>query len=175
MNSLSTKTCNLTGLFIGLVLYLRVPSVLNSHSLSFYQIWPCSWTRGSLSTTVPVGKKSSSLQPPSHFCSSHSLPFPPLSEPHQLKCHIPLVVASGDRSYHFPPRANGCFGRSKQAHLHLPLSLSAVISLFLSPSLSTLILSLRVEILLLMLEISYVGRSGLLQTPIITNLTQLDS
>lgn len=49
-------------------------------------------------------------------------------------CHIPLVVASSDRSYRLPQEPMSALG--KQAHLHPPPRLSAVIHLFLSPSLS---------------------------------------
>lgn len=95
------------------------------------QIWPCSWTRGSLSTTAPAGENSA------HSCPQ-LIPIPPFSAPLWSSsinaCHISLVFASGDRSYCLPREPMSALG--KRAHLAPPLRLSAVIYLFRSPSLS---------------------------------------
>lgn len=126
---------------------------LNTLSLFLSQIWPCSWTRGSLSTTAPAGETA-----PLSFPSN---PYPSFSTflwSSSIKaCHILLVVASSARTYCLPQEPVIALG--KQAHPCQPLRVSAVIYLFLSPSLSPFP---RAPILLLMLEIYYVGRSGLL-------------
>lgn len=79
------------------------------------------------------------------------------------------MAAAGERSHCLSPRADECFGG--EASSSSAASLQSSIS-----STSHLIVPLQTpgaEILLLMLEISYRGKSGLLRTTVISDITQL--
>lgn len=142
-------------------------AVTNHLSFSlFSQIWPCSWTKESLSTMVPAGEHSSSTPVFSSFRSVPSLPLhSSLKLINYSLSHLISDCQKRPQLLSFP-KTNECFregsfSRQSSVSSSLPCRLHA----------SPLIPSLRAEIFLLMLEILYVARSRLLQTVITTNVT----
>lgn len=107
-------------------------AVTNHLSFSlFSQIWPCSWTKESLSTMVPAGEHSSSTPVFSSFRSVPSLPLhSSLKLINYSLSHLISDCQKRPQLLSFP-KTNECFreGSSSSLGSHLSLPLSLVVSM----------------------------------------------